>query len=155
MIFLGVLSTEQSFLTPEETIRCVLIAAHMEQSRWYETSFSDVTPCGSHRLVFAGFQVVHGNVSQNTLTSQTTTADALALLGHEGSGTGEKLMVNSQSDPVRQIAANGTSPDIRPTKIVGCRPRQNGRSELRPFERSPNPNRCRGDTQQKMLQPLL
>ena len=40
MIFLSVLSTEQSFFTPKETIRCVLIAAHVKQGRWDKTSFS-------------------------------------------------------------------------------------------------------------------
>ena len=70
---------------------CRIAPAHMKQGWWYETRFSDITPRGSDRLVFASFQVVHGNVSQNTLTSQPTTTDALALLGHGCSGTGGGL----------------------------------------------------------------
>ena len=127
MIFLSVLSTEQSFLTPEETIRCVLIAAHMKQCWWYESRFSDITPRGSDGLVFAGFQVVHGNVSQNTLTSQPTTTDALALLGHGGSGTGGGL---DGEQSVVSNAANRRQQDITRDSADGNRQTQKDRVRM-------------------------
>ena len=82
MIFFGVLRTEQTFLSLEEAIGGVLIAAYV-QDRWgNESSFGDVATGGCDGLVVTRFQVMGGHMGQDTLAGQTTAADALARLGH-------------------------------------------------------------------------
>jgi hypothetical protein len=82
MVLLGVLRAEQTLFAPEEAVGGVLIPAHIDQSRWHQVGLGDVATGCCHRFVFAGIKVVGSNVGQNSLTSQTATADALALFRH-------------------------------------------------------------------------
>ena len=83
MIFLGVLGTEKTFLTPEKPVGRVLVASNVQQSRGNQRSFSDKASCRRDGLVFAGFEMMGRNVGQNTLPGKPATTDALALLGHD------------------------------------------------------------------------
>ena len=66
----------------------------IDQGRRYQRRLGDVAAGSGDRLVLAGFQIECGHMGQNSLASQTTTADALALLRHDrgplrGGGIGQ------------------------------------------------------------------
>ena len=62
MILLGVLGTEQSLFAPEKTVRCVLIAANVQQSGRNQSCLCDVAASGGNRLVFPGLKVMGGHM---------------------------------------------------------------------------------------------
>ena len=68
MIFFGVLSTEQTLLSPKETVSGVLVAADIENGRSLQLCFSDETAGCGDGLVRPGFQVEGGDMGQHALT---------------------------------------------------------------------------------------
>ena len=104
MILFGILRTEEPFLTPEKTIGCVLVASHIQQSRRHKTSFCDEASRGCNGFVFTRFEMVGGDVSQNTLTGEAAATDALAFLGHQCTpGMKKEDYKEDMEDPVDGI----------------------------------------------------
>ena len=81
MIFLGVLGTEKTFLTPEKPVGRVLVASNVQQCGRDKTSLGDETARSCNWFVFTGLEMMGGYMSQNTLTRKAATADALSFLG--------------------------------------------------------------------------
>ena len=83
VVFFGVLSAEQTLFSPEEAIRGVLVAPHIQEGRRHQTTLGNEAPGSGDGLVLAGFQMKRGHMGKNPLAGETATADPLALLGHD------------------------------------------------------------------------